>query len=274
MKLKSVLSLAIACGMTLAMSVMAHAASEVKVSGATVDEYGATLPVVLNTTDTGKSDNVSTYDITVKYDSSVWQYDGYNDPNTYTKRGQTYQLGTVYTNDANNQNGEIHMTYSCIGANGYPVITDGKLTLVEVYLTPKTGVTVSEIKDSSFSVGVNFIEDEDVTDGVESYPGSEMNSYFTFDVTGDLDGNEIVGLAASTDGGATKQDLDKYVSTTLTKDSTDYASATTKFLVSVANTQGADAVTDITIYGKLEDGTYIPLSSLDQKDFLVQTFEQ
>lgn len=273
MKLKNVLALVVACGAALMMSVAAHAASEVKVQGATVDEYGATLPVVLNTTDTDKSSNISCWDIVIKYDADVWQYDGYNDPNTYEKRGQTYQLGTVYTNDANNNDGTIEMTYSCIGANGYPQVTDGKFTLVEIYLAPKND-TVSSVNDSDFSIGVAFLEDEDVTDGVESFPGGEMNSFFTFDVTGNLDGNEIVGLAASTDGGATKQALTKYVSTTLTSDSTDYASATTKFLVAVNNTQGADGVTDVTIFGLKEDGTYVSLSSLDQNDFLVQTFSK
>ena len=55
----------------------------------------------------------------------------------------------------------------------------------------------------------------------------------------------------------------------------EYASATTKFLVAVelaGNAVGEDQVADITIYGEKEDGTYIPLTSLDQKDFQVQTF--
>ena len=269
MKLKNILALGVACGAALMLSVAAYAATEVKAEGVTTDEYGAVVPIVLNTTDTDKLSQVSCYEIVLNYDNTVWQYDGYNDPNTYGTRNPQ-QLGTVTTNPAVNNDGTVELVFTCSGANGFPTVTDGKLTLVEVYLAP-IGDTIPAVTDTDFSIGVNYVADYDGGSNT-AYWGTDMNSFFTFDVTGDLGGNLIVALAASTDGGVTKQPLDKFVSTTW-NEGTNYEDATTKFLVAVENTQGVNANTDITIYGEKEDGTYVPLTSYDQSDFVVQTFE-
>lgn len=271
MKLKNIVAFAVACGAALIMSVATYAATEVKVQGATTDEYGAVVPVVLNTTDTTQTGNIASWDLDIKYDSSVWQYDSYEDPNTYTSRGKTYTKGTVFTNTANNNAGNIKMTYSCTGANGYTNVVDGSATLVIIYLSPIDS-TIPDVTDNDFSVVVNIMDDEDATTGEQAYPASEMKSFFKFDVTGDLGGNEIVGLAASVDGGATMQELTKYASTTLTEADTDYTQATTTFVVSVNNTKGATGIVDVTIYGIKADGTYVPLTSYDQADFQVQNF--
>lgn len=273
MRLKNALAMVAGLGAALVMSVATYAASEVKVENVVIDEYGATLPVVLNTTDEGKSDKVASWDITIKYDSSVWSYDGYNDPNTYTKRGVTSPLGTVFDSPAASQDGSIHMTYSCTGANGYPTIVDGKLTLIEIYLIP-LGDTPAEVKDTDFNIYVNLVDDENAHDS-DTYNGSIMKSFFKLDVTGDLGGNAVVGLAASVDGGVTKQPLNYYSSTTYT-DGMEYADATTTFVVSVNNTKdaaGSASIADVTIYGVLEDGTYVPLTSYDQTNFLIQKFK-
>ena len=268
MKLKNIIALAVACGAAMVMSVAAHAATEVKVEGAYADEYGAVVPIVLNTTDTDKLSQVSVYEIVLNYDSSVWSYDSYNDPNTYGTRNPQ-PMGTITTNPAVNNDGTVELVYTCSGANGFPTVSDGKLTLLEVYLSPKSGTP--SVTDTDFSIGVNYVADYDGGNNT-AYWGTDMNSFFTFDVTGDLGGNEVVALAASTDNGVTKQPLEYYTTTDWT-DGMDYADATTTFLVAVDNLQGNDAVTDITIYGELEDGSYIPLSSYDQSDFVVQTFE-
>lgn len=269
MKFKNILALAVACGAALVMSVAAHAATEVKVEGATTDEYGAVVPIVLNTTDIDKLSQVSCYEIVLNYDNSVWKYDSYNDPNTYGTRNPQ-PMGDITTNPAVNNDGTVELVFTCSGANGFPTVTDGKLTLIEVYLAPVDS-TIPSVTDTDFSIGVNYVADYDQGNNT-AYFGTDMNSFFTFDVTGDLDGNEIVALAASTDGGVTKQPLEKYVSTDWTE-GTEYASATTKFLVAVKNEQGIDSTANIIIYGEKADGTYVPLTAYDQSDFAVQTFK-
>lgn len=273
MKLKNVLALGVACGAAIIMSVAAHAATEVKVSGASMDEYGAVIPVVINTTDGELMDQVSAYGITLNYDVNVWTYDGdsqVEDNATYTQRGQSKPMGMLVTNSANNDDGTVEVSYACGGGNGFASPDEnGQIALFTVYLSPRNGFPAT-ISDNDFSVGVYMVSDYDGGNNT-AYWGTDMTSFFTFDVTGDLDGNEIVALAASTDGGVTKQPLDKYVSTTWT-DGTEYADASTKFLVAFNNTQNADTITDVTIYGEKEDGTYIPLTSYDQNDFLIQSF--
>lgn len=278
MKLKNVLAFAVACGATLVMSVAAHAATEVKVQGATMDEYGAVVPVVVNTTDGEVMDEVSAYGLTLNYDTSVWTYDDNSqveDNATYTVRGQQKPLGSLVTNPANNADGTVEISYACGGANGFAGPDEnGTIALFTVYLSP-IGDMPATISDNDFSVGVNYVADYDGSKNT-AYWGTDMNSFFTFDVTGDLGGNRVVALAASTDGGATMQPLTKYVSTDWTE-GTDYTAATTKFLVAVNNTVvadsvGKDAIADITIYGEKEDGTYVPLTTYDQNNFQVQTF--
>ena len=95
MKLKNILSLTVACGAALMMTVAANAATEVKVSGASVDEYGAVVPVVVNTTDGELMDNVEAYSMELQYDNSRWEYAGINDDATYSFRGQTNPKGSL-----------------------------------------------------------------------------------------------------------------------------------------------------------------------------------
>lgn len=263
MKLKTILGIAIASCAAMIMSVATYAATDVKAGDLTVTEKAVTVPIEISSTDLAKG--LRAFTIQVNYDSTkltprkvtdLMQYeDDFGDMVNYGTIGQNLNIATNkaqitwYINNADNKQ---------------PIIKDGDtLTIANMMFVNKSGSTDITSNDFTFTI---------VTLADMAETRLSCNSLFTFDVTGDLDGNEIVGLAASTDGGVTKQELTKYLSTTLTEDSIDYASATTKFLVAVDNTQGANAVTDITIYGKLEDGTYIPLSSLDQKDFLVQTF--
>lgn len=276
MKLKNILSLAISCGAALMMTVFTYAATEVKVENAYVEAgVGATLPVVLNTTETNITGQVATYELTVYYNNSIWRYDGYNDPNTYGSGRNENPMGTVTTNPANNDDGSIELVFTCSGANGNPTIVDGKLTLIEVYLVPIDENNMPSVNDSDFSVGAGtlggYVDDENTMDG-NAFDCSDMMSFFTFDVTGDLGGQEIVALAASTDGGETKQDLDKYVSTTWTE-GMDYADATTKFLVAINNTEGGSWIVNVLIYGVLEDGTYVPLAEYNEHQFFIQSFE-
>lgn len=270
MKLKNILALAVGCSTALMMTVFTYAATEVKVENAYVEDgVGATLPVVLNTTETEITGKVATYELSVIYDSNLWTYDGYNDPNTYGSGRNEKPMGTVTTNPAINNDGSVELVFTCSGANGYPTITDGKLTLVEVYLAPKDSNNMPAITDNDFSVKVKYVDDENTKDG-NAFDGSVMKSFFTFDVTGNLGGNEIVALGASTDGGVTIQPLEYYVSTDWTEGMA-YADATTKFLVAVNNTKGTTDVADVTIYGELADGSYIPLASCNKNDFLVQS---
>lgn len=273
MKLKNILALAVACGAALMMSVAAHAATEVKVQGATTDEYGAVVPVVINTTDVN-FDELCTVQMRLRFDSTKWSYyQTTNNASIVDKRGNEVVVGTV--NAAETATGEVTIIYTNDMGVGAPAPDEnGIIKLCTVTFDAAT-TPVPTVTDDEFSTGVYLLEDYNTGGGDNNFvmKGEEMDSFFTFDVTGNLDGNEIIGLAASIDGGATKQALTKYVSTTLTSDSTDYASATTKFLVAVNNTTDAVAKTDVTIYGLKEDGTYVPLTSLDQNDFLVQTFK-
>lgn len=271
MKLKNIFALTVACGAALIMSVAAHAATEVKVSGASMDEYGAVLPVVINTTDGELMDQVSAYEIEVLYDKNEWSYDSAVDDATYTVRGNKLPMGSMVTNPAINNDGSVKIVYACGGGNGFASPDEnGQIALCTVYLAPKNADKTS-VDDSEFSVSVKYVADYDGGNNT-SFMGTDMKSFFTFDVTGDLGGNEIVALGASTDGGATIQPLEYYVSTDWTEGMA-YADATTKFLVAVNNTKGVTDVADVTIYGELADGTYIPLASCDKNNFLVQTFK-
>lgn len=271
MKLKNVFALAMACGAALMMSVVAHAATEVKVSGAYMDEYGAVLPVVVNTTDGELLDQVSAYEIVVNYDVNAWFFDSAVDDATYTSRGQKYPMGSMLTNPAINNDGTVEIVYACGGGNGFASPDEnGQIALCTVYLTPKDS-NKTTVEDTEFSVSVKYVADYDGGNNT-GFEGTAMKSFFTFDVTGDLGGNEVVALGASTDGGATIQPLEYYASTNWTEGMA-YAEATTKFVVALNNTTGTTAVADVIIYGQLADGKYIPLAEHSKNDFLVQSFK-
>ncbi|MCD8159558.1 MAG: hypothetical protein LUD77_11980 [Clostridiales bacterium] len=268
MKLKSILAFCFGCALAMAVSVAAYAATEVKVEGAYIDEEGyVNLPVVVNSTDA--TYQITSYEITVNYDATKYTYDTVVDKATYTSHGTTSTMGTLVPNE--NTAGVIEIAYACGGGNGFPTVTDGTVTLLCLtYLAPVDN-TQTEVSDSEFSVTVNFIEDFSTSTAVKIY-GTSMKSYFTFDVTGDLGGNKVVALYASTDDGVTKQQLKYYTTTDYDSTTMEYADATTTFLVAVENDQRATAAVDITIYGQLEDGTYVLLGDYTQSDFLVQTF--
>lgn len=273
MKLKNIFALAVACGAALVMSVATYAATEVKAEGAARDEYGITVPVVINTTDVEKLNELSAVQMVLTYDSDLWTYySTTNDAYIMDRRGQKQLVGSVAANVVTP--GEVIIVYTCDGSVGFAAPDDnGKIPVCTVTFDA-TASSPDTVSDNDFTAEVTLIEDYNEGGGENNIVirSDELNSFFTFDVTGDLGGNEVVALAASTDNGVTKQSLEYYTTTDWT-DGMDYADATTTFLVAVDNLQGNDAVTDITIYGELEDGSYIPLSSLDKSDFLVQDFE-
>lgn len=264
MKLKTILGIAVASCAAMIMSVATYAATDVKAGNITVTEKAVTVPIEVTSTDLAKG--LRGYQIQINYDSSKFTAKKATDLLKYQDDfGDEVTYGSMSCNPAYGTNKAQIVWYINNADNLQPIIKDGNtLTIANIMFTNDTGV--SEVSSNEFTFSVVTLADMDSVDVTRS-------SIFQFDVTGDLGGNKVVGLAASTDGGATKQTIDKYLTTTWT-DGTDYANATTKFLVAVENTQGTNAVTDITIYGKLENGNYIPLSTYDQKDFLVQTFEK
>lgn len=273
MKLKNIFALAIACGAALVMSVAAHAATEVKAQGVTTDEYGVTVPIVINTTDFENINELSAVQMTLKYDSNVWDYyQTTNDASVVDRRGNKVLVGSVAANVVTP--GEVIIVYVCDGSNGFATTDENGTIPVCTVTFDKKGNIPDSISDNDFSTNVVLVEDYNEGGGPNNYVirTDEFKSFFTFDVTGDLGGNEVVALGASTDGGATIQPLDKYASTTWT-DGMAYAEATTKFVVALNNTTGTTAVADVIIYGQLEDGTYIPLAEHNKNGFLVQSFK-
>ncbi|MCD7777672.1 MAG: hypothetical protein LUH47_04125 [Clostridiales bacterium] len=163
--------------------------------------------------------------------------------------------------------GKVQFNWYRNNSYGYaPDATAGKLTLAYVYFTP-TDSTVTYTSDD-FTISVITLASTTGTDQKDY----TCTSYFTFDVTGDLGGNKVVALYASTDGGENKQQLECYTTTDYDSTTMEYADATTTFLVAVENTKSTTAAVDITIYGQLEDGTYVSLGDYTQSNFLVQTF--
>jgi hypothetical protein len=260
MKIKTILGVAAAAVATMMMSMVASAATEVKVGEITIEDGYAMVPIISNTTGT---DELGAYDMTLHYDSSKYTYDEIVDALTYKSGRNEKNYGNLTTNDAANVNGAVHFIWAKSGTVCPTPDENGQIEIADVWFA--TTETTPSAND--FSVTVSKI-----ATGTESL-WEDLHSFFSFDVTGDLGGNKIVALAASTDGGASKQALEYYTTTTLADDSTDYAGATTTFVVSVNNTTGETAVADITIYGQKEDGTWIPLSSYDKTNFQIQAFE-
>ena len=272
MKLKNILALAVACGAALVMSVAAHAASEVKVQGATTDDYGCTVPIVLHTTDEN-IDELCGAQIFLYYDASKWSYYQIaNDAFIVDRRGNKTTVGSVAAGVMGE--GRLSIVYTNDMSVGAPAPDEnGNITLCTVTFDTVPSV-VPDVSDTEFTVGVKELEDYNTGGGLENnyYLGeNDLTSFFTFDVTGDLGGNEIVSLWASVDGGDL-QPLEYYVSTDWTE-GTAYSEATTKFLVAVKNTKGTAGKADITIYGQTADGTNVPLTAYDQSGFLVQSFK-
>jgi uncharacterized protein YbaA (DUF1428 family) len=264
MKIKAILGVAVAAVATMMMSMVASAATELKIGDITENSAGTYIivPVVSNTTGT---DNLGAYDITLNYDSSKYTYGRIVDSLTYVNDfDETTNYGTITTNANENKNGAAHFVWYRSNEDAVAPVPDenGQIKIAEVWFKK-----VDSPSASDFSITVAKI----ATDTESLW--EDLHSFFSFDVTGDLGGNKIVALAASTDGGASKQALEYYTTTTLADDSTDYAGATTTFVVSVNNTTGETAVADITIYGQKEDGTWIPLSSYDKTNFQIQAFE-
>lgn len=260
--------MAVAACATLVMSIAVSAATDIKAENIYAHSSGRyiVVPIVVNTTD---MDNLASYDLTVNYDNSKYTYARLVDALTYENDWfETTNYGSMATNNDANSDGSVEFNWYMNNADKkFPVPDEnGKIKVAEVWFN-----AVDDYSENDFSVTVKMLSNQSEYEW--SGKAGNMNSYFTFDVTGDLGGNEVVALGASTNGGIDIQPLE-YYTTTDWAEGKDYADATTTFLVAVDNTQGATDVTDITIYGELEDGSYVPLSSLDQSDFLVQTFSR
>lgn len=265
MKLKTILGIAVASCAAMIMSVATYAATDVKAGSVTATDKVVTVPIEITSTDLARG--LGAYTIQVNYDNTELTPGKVTDLLTYTDVfGDSVNYGSMAAN-VNYTDTKVQFNWYWNNSDNEQVVIENGDTVQIANVMFKNNTGKTDFTSNDFKVSVITLADWDET-------RLSCDSIFQFDVTGDLGGNKVVGLAASTDGGVTKQELTKYVSTTFTGDSTDYASATTKFLVAVDNTQGTNAVTDITIYGKLEDGTYIPLSAYDQKDFLVQTFAE
>lgn len=265
MKLKTILGIVATACATLIMSMAVSAATDVKAEGIYENSAGTYIivPIVITTTD---MNNLSGYDITVNYDNSKYTYARLVDSLTYTNEwDETTNYGALGTDNNSNSDGTVTFNWFMNNSDlKFPVPDkNNKIKLAEIWFK-----AIDNYSENDFTVTEIGNQNEDKWSGALG----NINSFFTFDVTGNLGGNEVVALAASTDNGITKQPLEYYTNTNW-EEGMDYAAATTTFLVAVDNTQGTDDVTDITIYGELEDGSYIPLSSFDQSDFLVQDFK-
>jgi hypothetical protein len=266
MKLNKIVLGVMSFAAAVVASVNVFAATDIKTTGTAYDGDDLIVPVIVTTTDTTKEGKkVSTYALAITYDTTRWTFSDYDDPNTYGSGSRKKTMGTVTYNDLG---GKILLGYSCNGLNGNPTITDGEVELVDLIFTPVVAGT--EPKASDFVIGIDYVDDENVKDGVNIFDNADFKSYFEFEVSG-LE-QRIVGLYVSTDGGVTKQELTKYTSVVLNSDDETVADSA-KFVVSVNNTQKVSKTTDITVYGETEDGQYVPLTSYDQNDFMVQTFE-
>lgn len=260
MKLKTILGIAAAACATLVMSVAACAATDVKPGTITKAGNYIVVPVEITSTDL---DNFGAYTIQVKYDTGKFTPVRVVDTLTYVDPifGETTNFGSLSAN-VNYDPGVVQFNWFVNNGDAvYPQPNEGTIKLANVYFS----TSETEYSSKDFPLVIVTLCDKDEVD-------FEVKSYFTFDVTGDLGGKEVVALGASTDGGITIQPLN-YYSTTNWTEGMDYADATTTFVVSVENTRGLVDFTDVTIYGELADGAYIPLSAHDQSKFLVQTFK-
>lgn len=265
MKLKTILGMAIAACATLVMSMAASAATDIKAGEISKNGNYVVVPIVIQSTDI---EMLSNYQLTFNYDTSKYTYARLKDSLVYTDDfGDTANYGSMTTNNANNGDGTIEFVWFNSGTVFPAPDENNNIKIAEAWFSS----TASEYSSSDFSVTVTKISDG-LANNETHYNSTNMKSFFTFDVTGDLGGNEIVALGASTDGGATIQPLEYYVSTDWTEGMA-YADATTKFLVALNNTKGTTDVADVTIYGELADGTYIPLANHSKNNFLVQTFK-
>lgn len=263
MKLKTILSIAIASCAALIMSVATYAATDVKAGAVTATTSVVTVPIEITSTDLAKG--LRAFTIQVNYDSTKLTPRKVTDLMQYEDMfGDMVNYGSIGYN-LNYATNKAQITWYINNAdNVQPIIKDGEtLTIANLMFVNNSGATDFTSDDFTFTI---------ITLGDMDETRLSCNSIFQFDVTGDLGGNEVIALAASTDGGITKQPLEYYLSTDWTE-GTEYASATTKFLVAVNNTQDIVDNVDITIYGEKADGTYIPLTAYDQNDFLVQTFK-
>lgn len=260
MKLKTILGIVAAACATFVMSVAACAATDVKVGDITKAGSYVVVPIVLSSTE---MPDLTSYDLTINFDSSKFTAVRVVDSLKYTDPifGEEATYGSI-TSNVNYADGQVRFNWYWNNADlVYPYPSLEGFELAKVYFS----TTESNYSSSDFRITANMVADKAET-------SFECKSFFTFDVTGDLGGNEVVALGASTDGGVTIQPLNYYTSTDWIE-GTDYADATTTFLVSVKNTTSDLGVADVTIYGELSDGTYVPLSAYNQSNLLVQKFD-
>ncbi len=265
MKLKTILGVAIAGCAALIMSVSAYAATDIKAGNITATDTVVTVPIEFTSTDLEKG--IGAFSFQIYYDNTKLTPGKVVDLMTYTDDfGDEVNIGSIGYN-LNYAEDKVSVSWYINNADAYnvsPKITNGDTyTVANVLFKYANGST--EITSNDFTITNVVLGDMYDT-------RLSCNTIFQFDVTGDLGGNEVVALAASTDGGVTKQPLNYYLSTNW-EEGTEYANATTKFLVAINNTTGAVDYANITIYGEKADGTYVPLADYDQSNLLVQTFK-
>ncbi len=262
MKLKSFLAVAVTCSAVMLMSVVSHAATQIKVEGAKINSNstGIEVPIVLETTDTDKIKSFCGAMIRVHFDNTKWKYSRTsNDVVIYYDDGGSEAAGSVAANEATP--GVVSVAFTYDTGNG-DVVPDenGKIKICTLRFTKEASLSeMPSVSDSDFDIGIERIESYNPGGGNNNYvlKGTEMKSFFKFDVTGDLGRNAIESIGVQVDGVDGVQELNECYSTTYT-DGTDYANETTTFVVNV-NT-ASKQTKGITIYGKKSDGDWMPLS--------------
>lgn len=254
MKLKTILGVLFAAVATFAMSVAVSAATDVKVGDYGSEDGFTYVPIEIQSTDI---DAVGSYDIIVTYDANKYT-DFYDviDLLTYTKGRNEKYIGSMNYADTP---GRVHIVWAYNNPDdASATLVDGKIPIVELDFDAE----IADINPSDFTITVGEINDE-------AEKKWFANSYFKFDVAGDLGGNEVVAVYAAING-ENPQPLEYYYDTDFFNEGVEMDKATTTFVVNINNTKGAAETVDIEIYGETEDGTKVPLTYLE--DFKIQNF--
>ncbi len=281
MKIKKLLGFIIGLGAVLVMTASVYAANDVRIGEITpssVAQNKIIVPIVFVTNESSLSE-VGSFQFEIDYDNTVWSAVSYSDPHMHTVTDEasgaqiTEYFGTPEANvvATNGNISTYRYAYACNGSRGgYPTVKNNELILTKLIFTSASSTLPENISPKDFVLTASFIDDTDNQNG-KAVDTDDIKSYFELNITGDLGGHEITELYAVIGGDGTNyQRIDKYFSTTLSNDSTDYTSAETKFIVNVNNNTENGAVTDVAIYGKDKNGTMVPLTEYNQKDFVVQ----
>lgn len=270
MKLKNIFGVAVFVCATLFMTMAVSAATNLRIGEISNTSTRTVVPVYLESTDI---ESLFSYDFEIHFDTTKYEFKAVSDPLKY------------FDEDA-----EDDVNY---GSQNYNIMSEGNLR-INWYVTanvmpqedPNTGLMSIHIADVKFALtdeydpkdfDFNIITVGEYID-MTSHPDiTQFNSFFTFDVTGNLGGTEIDAVGVSTDGGQNITELDKYFSTDLTSDAVAFDTATTKFLVAFNNPASGNEVKEVTVYGKkVDDGTWIPLgeylADANQSSFINRAF--